>query len=254
MIPVAHDSRDKAMRILLVEDDSRIARFVSQALREQAYALDVSADGEDALYKASVNDYDAVILDVMIPGRDGFEVCRELRSTGSAVPVIMLTARDAVPDRVAGLDSGADDYLTKPFEVAELLARLRALLRRGREVRPALISVADLRIDTRAHVVTRAGRRVELTAKEYALLEYLARERGRVLTRAEIAEHVWDENFDPLSNLIDVNINRLRRKVDDGFDAPLIHTRRGEGYMLAAPEDLRGDENADEAEMRDDGV
>jgi two-component system copper resistance phosphate regulon response regulator CusR len=228
------------MRILLVEDDPRIARFVAQALREQTYAVDATADGDDALFKASVNDYDAVILDVMIEGRDGFEVCRELRASGSAVPVIMLTARDAVPDRIAGLDSGADDYLTKPFEVAELLARLRALLRRGRAVRPALVNVADLRIDTRAHAVTRAGRRVELTAKEYALLEYLARERGRVLTRAEIAEHVWDENFDPLSNLIDVNINRLRRKVDDGFAAPLIHTRRGEGYMLAAPEDLRG--------------
>jgi two-component system copper resistance phosphate regulon response regulator CusR len=227
------------MRILLVEDDPRITRFVSQALREQAYAVDAAADGDDALFKASVNDYDAVILDVLIPGRDGFEVCRELRASGSVVPVIMLTARDAVPDRVAGLDSGADDYLTKPFEVAELLARLRALLRRGRAVRPALVNVADLRIDTRAHAVTRAGRAVELTAKEYALLEYLARERGRVLTRAEIAEHVWDENFDPLSNLIDVNINRLRRKVDDGYGVPLIHTRRGEGYMLAAPEDLR---------------
>jgi two-component system copper resistance phosphate regulon response regulator CusR len=232
------------MRILLLEDDSRIARFVSQALREQAYAVDVTADGEDALFKASVNDYDAVILDVLIPGRDGFEVCRELRASGSGVPVIMLTARDAVPDRVKGLDSGADDYLTKPFEVAELLARLRALLRRGRGVRPPLVAVADLSIDTRAHAVTRAGRRVELTAKEYALLEYLARERGRVLTRAEIAEHVWDENFDPLSNLIDVNINRLRRKIDDGFTTPLIHTRRGEGYMLAAPEDLRGGEGS----------
>jgi DNA-binding response OmpR family regulator len=228
------------MRILLVEDDSRIARFVSQALREQAYAVDATADGEDALFKASINDYDAVILDLMIKGRDGFEVCRELRAAGSSVPVIMLTARDAVPDRVAGLDSGADDYLTKPFEVAELLARLRALLRRGHVVQPALVTAADLSIDTRAHVVTRAGRRVELTAKEYALLEYLARERGRVLTRAEIAEHVWDENFDPFSNLIDVNINRLRRKIDDGFAVPLIHTRRGEGYMLAAPEDLSG--------------
>ncbi|MFL6257854.1 MAG: response regulator [Pyrinomonadaceae bacterium] len=232
------------MRILLVEDDARIARFVSQALREQAYAVDATADGEDALYKAAVNDYDAVILDVMIPSRDGFEVCRELRASGSSVPVIMLTARDAVPDRVAGLDSGADDYLTKPFEVAELLARLRALLRRGRAVRPALVTAADLRIDTRAHAVTRAGRQIELTAKEYALLEYLARERGRVLTRAEIAEHVWDENFDPFSNLIDVNINRLRRKIDDGFAPPLIHTRRGEGYMLATPEDLRGDDGA----------
>lgn len=232
------------MRILLVEDDSRIARFISQALREQAYAVDVTADGDDALYKASVNDYDALIVDLMIQGRDGFGVCRELRASGSSVPVIMLTARDAVADRVAGLDSGADDYLTKPFEVAELLARLRALLRRGRAVRPALVTASDLRIDTRAHAVTRAGRRIELTAKEYALLEYMARERGRVLTRAEIAEHVWDENFDPLSNLIDVNINRLRRKVDDGFATPLIHTRRGEGYMLAAPEDLCGDEGS----------
>jgi DNA-binding response OmpR family regulator len=226
------------MRVLLVEDDSRIARFVAQGLREQTYAVDVTGDGEDALYKLSINDYDAVILDVMIPGRDGFEVCRELRAAGSAVPVLMLTARDALEDRVAGLDNGADDYLTKPFEVAELLARLRALLRRGRAVSALAITVADLVIDTRAHHVTRGGRAIELTAKEYALLEYLARERGRVLGRAEIAEHVWDENFDPLSNLIDVNINRLRRKVDDGFASPLIHTRRGEGYLLAAPEDL----------------
>jgi two-component system copper resistance phosphate regulon response regulator CusR len=230
------------MRILLVEDDPRIARFVSQGLREQAYAVDVTPDGDEALYKTAVNDYDAIVLDVMIPGRDGFAVCRELRAAGSSVPVIMLTARDSVPDRIVGLDSGADDYLTKPFEVAELLARLRALLRRGHVVRPALLSAADLRIDTRAHAVTRAGRKIELTAKEYALLEYLARERGRVLTRAEIAEHVWDENFDPLSNLIDVNINRLRRKIDDGFAVRLIRTRRGEGYMLAAPEDVREDD------------
>jgi heavy metal response regulator len=230
------------MRILLVEDDARIARFVSQGLREQTYAVDVTADGEDALYKAFINDYDAVILDVMIQGRDGFEVCREIRASGSHVPVIMLTARDALQDRIKGLDTGADDYLTKPFEVAELLARLRALLRRGHVVLPATINIADLIIDMRAHRVTRAGRKIELTAKEYALLEYFARERGRVLSRAEIAEHVWDENFDPLSNLIDVNINRLRRKIDDGFSAPLIHTRRGEGYMLAAPDETRGDD------------
>src|SRR5256714_3412379 len=174
------------MRILLVEDDARIARFVSRGLREQTYAVDVAADGDDALYKAAVNDYDAIILDVMIPGRDGFEVCRELRATGSNVPVIMLTARDTIQDRITGLDTGADDYLTKPFEVAELLARLRALLRRGHIVRPALITVADLIIDTRAHCAMRGGRRIGLTAKEYALLEYLAREQGRVLTRAEI--------------------------------------------------------------------
>jgi DNA-binding response OmpR family regulator len=236
------------MRVLLVEDDPRIARFVSQGLREQTYAVDVTADGDDALYKAAVNVYDAVILDVMIPGRDGFEVCRELRASGSNVPVIMLTARDAIQDRITGLDAGADDYLTKPFEVAELLARLRALLRRGHVVRPAAIIIADLVIDTRAHSVTRGGRLVELTAKEYALLEYLAREQGRVLGRAEIAEHVWDENFDPLSNLIDVNINRLRRKIDDRFPSPLIHTRRGEGYMLAAPDNLQSADTANDSE------
>ena len=242
------------MRVLLVEDDPRIARFISQGLREQSYAVDAAADGEDALYKVAVNDYDAIVLDVMIPGRDGFEVCRELRASGSSVPVIMLTARDAVRDRIAGLDCGADDYLTKPFEVAELLARLRALLRRGHVVRPATILVADLVIDTGAHSVTRAGRKIEVTAKEYALLEYLGREQGRVLGRAEIAEHVWDENFDPLSNLIDVNINRLRRKIDDGFGPPLIHTRRGEGYMLAAPENLKpaGDSGAGEGEPEGD--
>jgi two-component system copper resistance phosphate regulon response regulator CusR len=246
------------MRVLLVEDDPRIARFVSQGLREQTYAVDVTADGEDALYKASVNDYDAVILDVMIPGRDGFEVCRELRASGSNVPVIMLTARDAIQDRITGLDTGADDYLTKPFEVAELLARLRALLRRGHVVRPAAIIIADLTIDTRAHSVMRGSRLIELTAKEYALLEYLAREQGRVLGRAEIAEHVWDENFDPLSNLIDVNINRLRRKIDDGFPSPLIHTRRGEGYMLAAPDNSQNasavNESGSEVESQGDHV
>jgi heavy metal response regulator len=246
------------MRVLLVEDDPRIARFVSQGLREQTYAVDVTADGEDALYKAFINDYDAVILDVMIPGRDGFEVCRELRAAGSNVPVIMLTARDSIQDRITGLDTGADDYLTKPFEVAELLARLRALLRRGHVVRPAAIVIADLVIDTRAHRVMRGSHRVELTAKEYALLEYLAREQGRVLSRAEIAEHVWDENFDPFSNLIDVNINRLRRKIDAPSLMPLIHTRRGEGYMLAAPDDAQREETSDpvasEGESRGDHV
>jgi two-component system copper resistance phosphate regulon response regulator CusR len=221
------------MRILLVEDDRAIARFVAKGLREQAYAVDVVGDGDEANYKLSINDYDAIILDVMIPGRDGFQVCQDLRAAGIAAPVIMLTARDTVRDRIAGLDSGADDYLTKPFAVAELLARLRALLRRGRVVRPATISIADLVLDTGAQRATRNGRALSLTTKEYALLEYLAREQGRVVSRAEIAEHVWDENFDPLTNLIDVHINRLRRKVDDGFASKLIHTRRGAGYMLA---------------------
>jgi two-component system copper resistance phosphate regulon response regulator CusR len=225
------------MRILLVEDDRRIARFVARGLREQAYAVDVTGDGDNAIYKLSVNDYDAVILDVMIPGRDGFQVCQDIRSEGIAVPVIMLTARDTVGDRITGLDSGADDYLTKPFAVAELLARLRALLRRGPVVRPPTISIADLVLDTGAQRARRNGRALSLTTKEYALLEYLARENGRVVSRAEIAEHVWDENFDPLTNLIDVHINRLRRKVDDGFSRRLIHTRRGAGYMLAATDE-----------------
>jgi DNA-binding response OmpR family regulator len=224
------------MRILLVEDDRRIARFVAKGLREQAYAVDVTGDGDDAFYKSSVNDYDAVILDVMIPGRDGFQVCREMRSAGIAVPVIMLTARDTIQDRITGLDSGADDYLIKPFAVTELLARLRALLRRGQVVRPATILIADLLLDTRAQRATRNGRELSLTSKEYALLEYLAREEGRVVSRAEIAEHVWDENFDPLTNLIDVHINRLRRKVDNEFSPKLIHTRRGAGYILVSPE------------------
>jgi len=226
------------MRILLVEDDPRIARFVAKGLREHALAVDLSDNGDDALYKSSINDYDAIVLDVMIPGRDGFSVCRELRATGSVVPIIMLTARDTVQDRITGLDIGADDYLTKPFAVTELLARLRALMRRGHVVRPATIQIADLLLDTRAQRATRAERELDLTSKEYALLEYLAREQGRVVSRAEIAEHVWDENFDPLTNLIDVHINRLRRKVDNGFSTRLIHTRRGAGYMLAAPNQL----------------
>ena len=220
------------MRVLLVEDEVRMARFIARGLREAAYAVDVSENGEDALYQAAINTYDAVILDIMIPEKNGFEVCRELRAAGQRVPVLMLTARDAVEDRITGLDTGADDYLTKPFEFGELLARLRALLRRGGEVRDTKIEVADLTIYTSGQIVTRDGKKIELTTKEYALLEYLARERGRVVGRAEIAEHVWDEEFDPFSNLIEVYINRLRRKLDEGRAAPLIQTRRGAGYVL----------------------
>jgi two-component system copper resistance phosphate regulon response regulator CusR len=233
------------MRLLLVEDEARMARFIARGLREQAYAVDLVADGEAALYQLAVNTYDAVILDVMIPSKDGFEVCRELRSQGSRLPVLMLTARDAVEDRIAGLDTGADDYLTKPFAFGELLARLRALLRRGSELRPDVIEVADLRIDTRGQRARRAGRPLGLTVKEYALLEYLARNEGRVVGREEIAEHVWDETFDPFSNLIEVYINRLRRKVDDSFSAPLIYTRRGAGYVLRATPEEGPDEGED---------
>src|ERR1700730_14183788 len=220
------------MRLLLVEDDARIARVVAKGLREQAYAVDISGTGDDALYQAAINSYDLVILDVMIPGRNGFEVCHELRKAGQGIPILMLTARDAVEDRITGLDRGADDYLTKPFEFRELLARLRALLRRSTDLRPPQIVVGDLVLDTGAQTVTRGGRSIPLTAKEYALLEFLARHAGRVVGRAEIAEHVWDESFDPFSNLIEVYVNRVRRKIDTGPMKALLHTRRGAGYFF----------------------
>ncbi|HKR00786.1 MAG TPA: response regulator transcription factor [Pyrinomonadaceae bacterium] len=225
------------MRLLLVEDEARVARFIARGLREQAYAVDLATNGEDALYQAAINTYDAIILDVMIPQKDGFTVCRELRAEGVRSPVLMLTARDAVEDRITGLDMGADDYLTKPFEFGELLARLRALLRRGQELRPTVIKVADLEVDTRGQQARRRGLLLNLTTKEYALLTYLARNAGQVVSREEIAEHVWDETFDPFSNLIEVYINRLRRKVDGPLDVPLIHTRRGAGYVLQLPLD-----------------
>jgi heavy metal response regulator len=220
------------MRIFLVEDDKRIANFVAKGLRENSYAVDVAADGKEAVYQASVNDYDVIVLDVMLPGKDGLEICRELRKQHINTPVLMLTARDAVEDKIAGLDTGADDYLTKPFEFGELLARLRALMRRKDIVRASKIVIDDLEIDTISQKVKRGGNEIALTAKEYALLEYLAREKGKVIGRAEIAEHVWDENFDAFSNLIDVYVKRLRSKMDEGFDAQLIQTRRGAGYVL----------------------
>ena len=220
------------MRILLVEDETRVAGFIARGLREQAYAVDIAADGAQALYQASVNDYDLVILDVMLPVKDGHTVCRELRASGVGAPVLMLTALDSVDDRVAGLDSGADDYLAKPFDFKELLARLRALMRRSATLRPARARVADLVLDTASHAVFRAGNPVRLTAKEYALLEFLVLNPDRVVGRGEIGAHVWDQNFDPFSNVIDVYIKRLRAKVDTGSGRRLIHTRRGEGYIL----------------------
>jgi DNA-binding response OmpR family regulator len=225
------------MRILLVEDEPSAARMLAKGLREQTFAVDVAADGERALYQASVNDYDLIILDVMLPVKDGFAVCRELREGGSAVPLIMLTAKDDVADRVSGLDAGADDYLVKPFDFRELLARVRALLRRGEAIRPETIKVGDLEIDTRAQRAARAGRAIRLTAKEYALLEYFARRSDEIVGRADIAAHVWDEHFDIFSNLIEVYVQRLRRKIDDGHELKLLHTRRGEGYVLTAAEE-----------------
>ena len=222
------------MRILLVEDEPRVSHFIAKGLREQSYAVDVSADGEDALYKLSINDYDLIILDVMLPLKDGFEVCSQLRFQGIKMPVLMLTARDAVEDRVKGLDSGADDYLSKPFDFKELLARVRALFRRTEPFRQEVLEVADLILNTANHTVTRSNQSINLTAKEYALLEFFVLRENKIVGRAEIAEHVWDENFDPFSNVIDVYVRRLRKKIDEGFDKVLIHTRRGEGYIFSA--------------------
>jgi len=229
------------VRILLVEDESRVAGFIAKGLREQAYAVDIAGDGQQALYQAAVNEYDLVILDVMLPLKDGHTVCRELRASGFRTPILMLTARGSVDDRVEGLDSGADDYLAKPFDFKELLARLRALLRRTAGLRPAVAQVADLTLDTASHAVTRAGKPVSLTAKEYALIEFLVLNEGRVVGREQIGQHVWDENFDPFSNVIDVYIKRLRSKLDTGFSRRLIHTRRGEGYILSAEPEVNDD-------------
>ncbi|MEA2165895.1 MAG: two-component system, OmpR family, copper resistance phosphate regulon response regulator CusR [Thermoanaerobaculia bacterium] len=220
------------MRILVVEDDPDMSHFLARGLREQSYAVDVAATGEAALEAAATASYDAIVLDAMIPPPDGFEVCRQLRTEGVESTILMLTARDSLADRVEGLDSGADDYLVKPFEFAELLARLRALLRRRGTRQYPVIDVGDLRIDTRSHRVTRAGTELPLTTKEYALLEYLAVNAGRVMGREEIAEHVWNEEFDPFSNLIEVYIGRLRRLVDRDRPLKLIHTIRGTGYIL----------------------
>ena len=223
---------DALVRVLIAEDDPGVQRFVTKGLQEQAYAVDAVATGPEALELAEINSYDLIILDVMLPGMSGFEVCRQLRELGLKIPLLMLTARDAVEDRIAGLDHGADDYLTKPFEFRELLARMRALLRRPAELKAAQLHIGDLTLDTAAQTATRAGRNIPLTHKEYALLEYLVRNVNRVVGRAEIAEHVWNEQFDPFSNLIEVYVNRLRRKIDGAKEAPLLHTRRGAGYLL----------------------
>ena len=223
------------MRVLLVEDEPHAAQVLAKGLREQTYAVDLAADGESAVFQVGTTDYDAVILDVMLPVRDGFAVCRTIRESGCAVPILMVTARDAVEARIEGLDSGADDYLVKPFDFGELLARLRALIRRGRQpLLPERLTVGPLVLDTRGRRVRVRNRAVLLTAKEYGLLEYLARRAGDVVSRGDIAEHVWDEHYDPLSNVVDVYVQRLRRKLDAPGSPSLIRTRRGEGYELSA--------------------
>jgi two-component system copper resistance phosphate regulon response regulator CusR len=223
------------MRVLLVEDEPHAATVLAKGLREQAYAVDVAADGDAAVAQAAAINYDALILDVMLPLRDGLDVCRHIRQRGSSVPILMVTARDAVDARIAGLDAGADDYLIKPFDFGELLARLRAVIRRGRQPPlPRRVSVGPLVLETQARRAIVGSREVALTAKEYALLEYLVRRAGNVVTRTDIAEHAWNDHDAPASNVVDVYIQRLRRKLEEAGAPSLIRTRRGEGYQVVA--------------------
>jgi len=222
------------MRILLVEDDKKVASFIHKGLEEEGYAVDVAADGEAGLFMGLDRVHDLIILDVMLPKKPGFQVLRELRQGSVATPVLLLTARDTVEDKVQGLDAGADDYLTKPFAFAELLARVRALLRRRAEARSPTLQLADLVLDPATRSVTRGGEPIALTNREFALLEYFLRNPGRVLTRAMIADHVWDYNFDTGTNVIDVYVNYLRKKIDAGREPKLLHTVRGAGYVLKA--------------------
>ncbi len=220
------------MRVLIVEDEPAVADLLERALREAAWAPDVARTGTAALEALAVNDYDLAVLDIGLPDVDGLEVCRRWRAQGGRTPILILTARAGLGDRVAGLDAGADDYLPKPFAVEELLARLRALARRPVPALNVTLALADLEVDTAARAARRAGRDIRLTAREYALLEYLVRNRGRVVSRAQILEHVWDDNFDPVANVVDVLIGRLRRKIDLPGLMPLVHTIRGSGYAL----------------------
>lgn len=220
------------MRILVVEDEKKIASFIERGLKEQHYAVDVATDGTLGSSLADVNDYDLIILDAMLPGKDGFSICREVRAAKPEVLILMVTARDSVKDKVRGFEAGADDYLTKPFAFEELLARVGALLRRKTTKKTNTLNVADLELDRLKHTVKRAGKDIPVTSKEYALLEYLMLNAGDVVTRTMITEHVWNEDFDSFSNVIDVYINHLRNKVDKDFKKPLIHSVRGTGYVL----------------------
>lgn len=222
------------MRILVIEDEKKVANFIKKGLEEEHYAVDTTFDGEMGLYMAENNEYDLIVLDLMIPKIDGLEVLKKIREKGSNVPILVLTAKDSVEDIVKGLDSGCDDYLTKPFEFLEFLARIRALLRRERLDKEPLLKIADLTLSPVTHKVTRGGKEIELTSKEYALLEYFMRNPNKVLTRTMISEHVWDYHFDSMTNVIDVYVNYLRKKIDKGFEPKLIHTLRGVGYILSA--------------------
>jgi len=220
------------MRLLVVEDEKKVASFIRKGLEEEGYAVDVASDGETGLDMACDRIHDLIILDINLPGRDGLSVLREMRGRKVPTPVLLLTVRANIEDKVLGLDSGADDYLTKPFAFQELVARVRALLRRQADAKTPMLQLADLTLDPARRIVFRGDRKVELTAKEYALLDYFIRNQGRVLTRTMIAEHVWDYDFDPETNVIDVYVNYLRRKIDSDSDRKLIHTVRGVGYVM----------------------
>jgi two-component system OmpR family response regulator len=225
----------RSMRLLVVEDEPKMADVVRRALERQGYAVDVAGNGQDALWAAGETDYDGIVLDAMIPAPDGFEVCRRLRARRNWTPVLMLTARDAVADRVAGLDAGADDYLIKPFAVDELFARVRALVRRAPSERPVIIVVGDLELDPALHEVRRAGKLLDLTPKAFAVLEYLMRHPGRVVSRTELLEHVWDFAFESGSNIVDAYVSRVREAIDRPFEEPMLETVRGVGYRLRVP-------------------
>lgn len=228
--------RQTPMRILLVEDERKVASFVARALRENAYAVDVAATGEEGFPLATENPYDAILLDVRLPGMSGIEMCRKVRQAGVQSPILMLTARSLVEQRVEGLDAGADDYLAKPFALAELQARVRALVRRGFRRDEAILRCNDLELDRHRRNVTRGGAKVPLTSKEFALLELLLIRSPDAVTRSEIIEHVWDSHFDSETNLVEVYVNRLRQKIDQGRSMKLLHTLRGVGYRMGAPE------------------
>jgi DNA-binding response OmpR family regulator len=220
------------MRVLVVEDDRKVADFIQRGLEQEGYAVDVLSEGTSAGEQAAVIDYDAVVLDVMLPGRSGFQVLRDVRARKPSLPVLILTAKGSIEERVAGLNAGADDYMAKPFALVELSARLRAILRRGAP-RENVLRLADLEVDTVSRLVRRGGRKIDLKPKEYALLEYLMRNAGRPMTKSLIIEHVWDIHFDAVSNVVEVHVNSLRNKIDKGFSVPLIHTVRGVGYVMA---------------------
>lgn len=220
------------MKILVVEDDKKVGGFLERGLREEQYAVDLCRDGDEAVHLAAINEYDVIILDIMLPKKDGFAVCRELRRQSVLTPILMLTAKDTLEDKISGLSEGADDYLTKPFSFEELLARIRALMRRDKDYKTGILSAGDLRLDPTRRAVKRGDATIELTGKEYALLEYMLRSKGRILTQTQILEHVWDRNYAGTSNIVNVYLNRLREKIDKDYEHKLIKTVRGIGFTI----------------------